>query len=97
MIPSRELSARPGEVWKTLAREGAVVITRDGMPVGIITPTSEDTLLEDMQELIFSKARHAVSTIRAAAAEAGTGQMSGQEIDAEIHASRKALKRGAGR
>lgn len=96
MIASRELSARPGEVWKDLAREGAVVITRDGMPVGIITPTSESTLLEDMQELVFSKARHAVSAIRAAAVEAGTDQMSAQEIDAEIRATRKARRRGAG-
>lgn len=95
MIPSRELSVRPGEVWKDLVREGAVVITRDGMPIGIITPTSENTLLEDMQELVFSKARHAVSAIRAAAAQAGTDQISPQEIEAEISAVRKARRRGA--
>lgn len=90
MIASRELSARPGAVWADLKLEGAVVVTRDGLPVGIITPTSPATLLEDMQEIAFAKARHAVAAIRQSAAANGTDGMGMQEIDAEIRASRKA-------
>ncbi|MFZ4600241.1 MAG: hypothetical protein ACOYNN_16500 [Terrimicrobiaceae bacterium] len=90
MIASRELSARPGAVWADLETEGAVVVTRDGLPMGIITPTSPATLLEDMQEIVFSKARHAVAGLRQSAAAKGTDQMSMEEIDAEIRASRKA-------
>ncbi len=51
LIASRELSARPGAVWADLEVDGAVVITRDGLPVGIIPPTSPATLREDMQEI----------------------------------------------
>jgi len=96
MIASRELSARPGAVWADLEVEGAVVVTRDGLPMGIITPTSPATLLEDMQEITFAKARHAVAGLRQSAAANGTDQMSMEEIDAEIRAcrkERKALKR----
>ncbi len=93
MIASRELSARPGAVWSDLAEDGAVVVTRDGTPVGIITPTSPGTLLEDMQEIIFTKARHAVRAIREAAAENGTAEMTAEQIDEEIRLARKARKR----
>jgi hypothetical protein len=89
MIASRELSARPGAVWADLEVEGAVVVTRDGMPMGIITPTSPATLLEDMQEIAFAKARHAVSDLRQSAAASGRDQMSLEEVNAEIRASRK--------
>ncbi|MCK9588795.1 MAG: hypothetical protein M0Q93_05445 [Terrimicrobiaceae bacterium] len=73
MIASRELSARPGSVWADLALEGAVVVTRDGLPMGIITPASPATLLEDMQEIAFAKARHAVAGNRKHFPPAGRG------------------------
>ena len=72
VIAARALAARPGEVWEDLDREGAVVITKDGLPRGIMVPTSDVTLLEDMQELVFARARRAVRKIRSRAAEAGT-------------------------
>ncbi len=96
IIASRELSARPGAVWAELEVEGAVVITRDGLPMGIITPTSPATLLEDMREIAFAKARHAVAGIRKSSAATGAGRMSMEEIDTEIRAcrsERKTLKR----
>jgi len=92
MIASRELSARPGAVWTDLEEEGAVVVTRDGQPMGIITPTSPATLLEDMQEIVFAKARHAVAGIRQSAAANATDRIGMEEIDAEIRASRKQRK-----
>lgn len=93
MVASREFSARPGAVWADLEVEGSVVVTRDGVPVGIITATSPATLLEDMREIAFAKARHAAAQIRQSAAANGTDRMSLEVIDAEIRASRKA--RGA--
>ena len=92
MIASRELSARPGAVWGGLASEGAVVITRDGLPLGIITPTSPETLLEDMQEIVFARARRAVKSLREVAAKSGTEGLSMDEIDGEIRKSRLSKK-----
>jgi hypothetical protein len=39
-IASRALAASPGKVWEHLEREGAIVITKDGVPRSIMIPTS---------------------------------------------------------
>jgi hypothetical protein len=96
-IASRTLAANPGKVWKDLEREGAVVVTKDGVPRSIMVPTSDATLLEDVQELVFARARKAVRAIRAQAARAGTEGMTRQEIDAEIKAARRARRSRARR
>ena len=92
MIPSRQLAARPGKVWAQLKAEGALVITKDGAPCSIMLPTSGATLVEDVQELVFARARKAVSAVRAEAARLGLDRMSADEIDAEIAAARRARK-----
>jgi hypothetical protein len=96
-IASRTLAANPGKVWKDLEREGAVVVTKDGVPRSIMVPTSDATLLEDVQELVFARARKAVRAIRAQAARTGTDGMTRQEIDREIKAARRARKNKARR
>ena len=93
LIASRQLAARPGKVWEMLNVEGSVVITKDGVPRGIIVPTTQTTLLEDMQDLAFSRARRAVSAIRADAARSGTSRAGPEEIDREIRETRKARRR----
>lgn len=62
----------------------------DDTPTGIITPTSPDTLLEDMQEIIFAKARHAVRAIRQEAVANGTAEWTVEDIDEEIRQARLA-------
>ena len=89
-IASRTLAANPGKVWKDLEREGAVVVTKDGVPRSIMVPTSDATLLEDVQELVFARARKAVRAIRA---KSGTDGMTRQEIDREIKAARRARRK----
>ena len=89
MIASRELSAQPGKVWTKVAKEGSVVVTRDGQPVGIIMPTSSATLLEDMQEVGFARARRAVNRLRTSATRNGTDRLSMKDIDAEIRKTRR--------
>ena len=89
IIPSRDLVASPAKVWKLLQSEGSVVITKDGKPRGILLPTSEVTLVEDLQDQIRARARRAVSEVRRQAVRRGTDKLSGEEIDAMITAARK--------
>ncbi len=89
MIPSRQLAARPGQVWESLLEEGAVVITKDGAPRSIMVPTSDATLLEDLQDLVFARARRAVRALREEAERQGTAGLSMEEIDREIAAARR--------
>jgi hypothetical protein len=91
-IASRTLAASPGKVWEDLEREGAVVITKDGVPRSIMVPTSDATLLEDVQELVFARARKAVRAIRAQAAKTGSDGLTPVEIDREIRAARRARR-----
>lgn len=93
MIASRELSAKPGAVLAGLSNSGAVVVTRDGVPLGILTPTSPDTLLEDLQEIAFSKARRAVHAIREDSAANESAIIGMDEIDREVQQSRRGRKR----
>jgi len=87
------LAARPGRVFQHLERDGAVVITKDGVPRSIMVPTSDATLLEDVQELVFARARKAVRAIRVRAAETGADALTPSEIEREIAAARRTLKR----
>ena len=89
MIASRELSSKPGTVLSKVATEGAMVVTRDGRPMAILTPTSAESLVEDLQEIAFSQARRAVRNMRAAADKVGVSLMSFEEIETEIQAARK--------
>jgi len=93
IIPSRDLVASPAKVWKLLAREGSVVITKDGKPRGILLPTSETTLLDDLQNQIRARARRAVSEIRRQAIRRGTDNLTSEEIASEIKAARKDRRR----
>ncbi|MBC9868717.1 MAG: type II toxin-antitoxin system Phd/YefM family antitoxin, partial [Opitutae bacterium] len=49
-IPSRQLATQAAKVWKQLDQEGPLVITRNGFPKGILIPTSDETLLNDLME-----------------------------------------------
>lgn len=93
IIASRQLAARPGEVWDILSREGSVVVTKGGIPRSIMLPTTEATFLEDMQDVVFARARRAVNVIRADAARSGISRMTQEEIDGEIRKTRNARKR----
>ena len=95
MIPSRTLAVRPRAVWDDLEREGAVVITKDGLPRGIMVPTSDATLLEDIQELVFARARRAVREIRSQARAAGS-EVTGAVIEQEIREVRRSRARQDG-
>ena len=92
MIASRQLAAKPKQVWDILGQEGSVVVTRDGKPCAIMTPTSDETLVEDLEDAVFRRARRAVSAIRREAAARGLDKRTMEEIDAEIAASRAARR-----
>lgn len=92
MIASREMAAKPAAVWKALKDEGSVVVTKNGQPEGIFLATSAETWLEDVQDIVFARARRATQQLRRTAAQSGIDTMSMDEIDAEIRAARAERK-----
>ncbi len=92
MIASREMAAKPAAVWESLKKEGAVVVTKNGQPEGVFFSTSSETWLEDIQDVLFAKARRATSAMRQSAAKSGAAKMTQAAIEEEIRAAR--AKRG---
>lgn len=92
-IASRQLAANPGKIWKTLEEEGSLVVTKDGVPRCIMLPTSDASLIEDLQDLVYARARRAVSAIRSEANRQGTSSLGKADVEAEIKAVRKSRKR----
>lgn len=88
MIASREMAAKPAALWKVLKEEGAVVVTKNGQPEGVFLATSAETWLEDVQDVVFARARRATQQLRRAAAQSGSGAMGMEDIIAEIQADR---------
>ena len=92
MIASREMAAKPAAIWKALKDEGAVVVTKNGRPEGVFLATSNETWLEDVQEIVFARARRAAQELRMAASQAGVANLDMDEIDAEVRKVRAKRK-----
>ena len=92
-IPSRQLATQAAKVWKQLDQEGPLVITRNGFPKGILIPTSDETLLNDLMEQLRARARSAVSNMRRKAQKTGVSSLSAKVIESEIQATRKKRRR----
>ena len=91
-IAARTLATSPGQAWAALEREGALVVTEGGIPRGIMVPTSDATLVEDIQEIVSARARKAVREIRTRAAETGAADVTQGDIEREIEAARQARR-----
>lgn len=92
-VATRELAANSGRVMETLEREGFLVITKDGKPRSLMLPTSDETLLDDVREIIYARARHALKDAQLASAAGRTDTLTMDEIDAEIKATRQARRK----
>lgn len=95
MINSRDLSKRPAEVLKRVRKSGAVVITQNGQPAGLMFPTSARGIEADVDLIRRVRLAQAIDTVRTAAITSGAEQLSDSDIAAEIAAVRKARKRRA--
>ena len=92
MIASREMAANPAAIWKALKKEGAIVVTKNGQPEGVFIATSPDTWLEDVQDVVYARARRATQQMRRLAAQGDLAGMELDEIEAEISAARAERK-----
>lgn len=88
MIATRELAANSGRVMKELDQEGVLVITKDGKPRSILLATSDATLMDDLRDCLYARARRDLIKAQSAAEKAGSAGMTMDEIDTEIRASR---------
>ncbi len=88
-LTSRELRENIAQVWRDLPADQQVVITLNGRPVGVLTPTSPDTLEADLRAIRRARAVQAVADMQMQSVRAGLSDLAQEEIEAEIAAVRR--------
>ena len=87
-ITVREFRTEPAKVWAKLEAEKELVVTKNGKPFAVLTATEPQRLEEDLKQIRRARAFVALERMRTQAKAAGLDQMSLDEINAEIAASR---------
>jgi prevent-host-death family protein len=88
-ITVRDLRTSPAQVWKQLSDEQELVITNNGKPIALLTPTSDTDLEDNLAAVRRARAISAVSKMQKLSKQKGTSTLSQDEINKEISATRK--------
>jgi len=89
-VSVRDLRGKSAEIWKRLKEMRELVITSNGKPIAILSPTSEETLEESMNAIRTARAIEAVEAIQTQSVKTGRDKVTLEEINREIKAVRKA-------
>lgn len=89
-ISVRNLRGKSAEIWKRLKKTRELVITSNGKPIAILSPTSEETLEESLNAIRTARAIEAVEVLQTDSVKAGRDKMTLEEINREIEAVRRA-------
>jgi len=92
-ISVRDLRTSPAQVWKALPEAKEMVITNNGRPIALLTPVSDETLEDTVRAVRRAQAMNAIKEMQLYSAKTGASNMSVDEIDYEIRASRKSRRR----
>jgi prevent-host-death family protein len=85
----RELRAKLGDVWKTLADEHEIVLTNNGRPVAILTDVAENSLEDSLAAIRRARATVALVKLQTDSASRGLDALSDADIAEEISSARK--------
>ena len=88
-VTVRELRGSSAKVWRDLKEQDELVVTSNGRPVAILTPTDERGLEESLRELRQARALSAVRRMQEASMASGRNRLSAREIEQEIRAVRR--------
>ncbi|MBM3493418.1 MAG: type II toxin-antitoxin system Phd/YefM family antitoxin [Armatimonadetes bacterium] len=87
-LTSRELRENTSQVWRDLPEQQQIVVTLNGRPVGVLTPTSAESLDADLRAIRRARAVQAVADMQAQSARNGLSDLGDDEVEAEIAAVR---------
>ena len=88
-ITVRDLRTSPAQVWKQLSEEQEMVITNNGKPIALLTPTNDTDLEDNLTAVRRARAISAVSKMQKLSEQSGRSSFSQDEINKEIAAARK--------
>jgi len=85
----RDLRGKSAQIWKELPDEREMIITSNGRPIAILAAITETNLEKSLAAFRQSRTVEAVVSLQRSSVKQGTGNMSLDEINAEIKAVRK--------
>ena len=88
-ITVRDLRTSPAQVWKDLPVEQEMVITNNGKPIALLTPISDTNLEDTLSTIRRARAINAVKSLQQISIENKNNELTDEEIEAEIKATRK--------
>lgn len=88
-VTVRELRADSAKVWDKIAAGKDIVITRNGTPFAIMTPTQPSEVERNLRALRWARFDAALKQMHRQAAETGVDKLTLEEINSEIAAARK--------
>jgi hypothetical protein len=89
----RELRSAPKNVWGRLKQQGQLVLTNNGKPVALMLEVDGASLQGKIALLEQAEAMQAVNEMQMESARNGNSNMSLDEINQEIAASREGRKK----
>jgi len=92
-ISVREFRGKSAAIWKDLQQEGEMIITSNGKPIAILSPTSEDGIEESVRAIRRARASAAVSRMQRQSVLNGRNTISADNIEAEIVEVRESRRR----
>jgi len=91
-LPYRVIRNQPGKLEETLARDGIVILNKNGEPFALMLDAESRSLDSLLRIASQVRAMIAVSEMRASARERGLDRLSADEIQREIEAARSARR-----
>ena len=92
-VSVREFRGKSAVIWKDLQRDGEMIITSNGKPIAILSPTSEDGIEESVRAIRRARASAAVSRMQRQSVLNGRNTISADNIEAEIVEVRESRRR----
>lgn len=88
-VTVRELKAESAKIWEKIESGEEMVVTRNGKPFAILVHTAPADVEEKLRALRWAHFDRLLAENQAQSHAQGLDQMSMEEIDAEIAASRR--------
>lgn len=88
----REFRANASKVWQQLKREKEIVITMNGKPIAVLSPTDSGGVETTVAAIRAARATAAVTALQMESLRHGRDKMTLREINREIAAARRARR-----
>jgi len=88
IVSYRIIRNEPGKFEKLLAREGTLILNKNGEPFAIVLDAASESLETVLRLVSQVRAQLAVAEMRSIARERGLDRLTPEEIEAEIQAVR---------